>query len=120
MHSVVPGATTLCPAQPAADATCPPCLPPAQALLCANSAPTINDITAAELVPLVQRAGQQDSIIGAAVQEGRLLVQASGSKDPVIDLSQVSHYSLQMCSSIGGATCIGACIHGRSLHNGCW
>ena len=31
-----------------------------QVILAANEGPTINDITAAELVPLVQRAAQRD------------------------------------------------------------
>jgi type II pantothenate kinase len=59
-------------------------------LLVSNSAPTINDMTAEELVPLVERAGLGDGVIGAALAEGRLAVQASGSGDPVIDLAQVS------------------------------
>ncbi len=59
--------------------------------LVANHTPCINDVTAAELRPLLAGAAQLDALLASALQEGRLLVVDSGSADPVIDLSQVRH-----------------------------
>lgn len=60
-----------------------------QVVLAANNGPTINDITAAELAPLVESAAAVDSIIADAWASKQLLVINSGNDLPVIDLRQV-------------------------------
>ena len=61
-----------------------------EVVLAANEVPSINDITAEELRPLLQRAAQGDAVIGRAVAEGVLRCVSSGSADPIIHLGQVS------------------------------
>jgi type II pantothenate kinase len=58
-------------------------------VLAANNRPTINDITAGELQPLLAAAAADDATLGAAVASGRLAVVSSGSDMPVIDVSRV-------------------------------
>lgn len=58
-------------------------------VLAANSVPSINDITAAELHSILQAAAQQDQAIHRALQESCLSVVESGSDLPVIDLAKV-------------------------------
>jgi type II pantothenate kinase len=60
-----------------------------QVILAANNGPTINDITAAELAPLVAAAAKQDAVLGRAWSSGQLRVMNSGNDLPVIDLRQV-------------------------------
>ena len=60
-----------------------------QVVLTANSGPTINDITAAELQPLLSAAAKGDELLGASLASGQLRVMSSGNDMPVIDLSQV-------------------------------
>lgn len=60
-------------------------------ILAANEAPSINDITAAELAALLlPAAAAADVALGEAVAAGRLRVVSSGSGLPVIDLSALS------------------------------
>lgn len=69
---------------------------PAEVVLAANSFPSINDITAAELAPLLAAAAAADpSVLGPGVAEGRIRVVANGSDTPVIDLRRLSP---QLCA----------------------
>jgi type II pantothenate kinase len=54
--------------------------------LAANTQPALNDITAAELVPLLKSAAAIDPIFA----DPRLTVVASGNRAPLIDLTQLS------------------------------
>eukprot|EP00775_Hariotina_reticulata_P011600 gene11600-11744_t len=62
-----------------------------QVILAANNGPTINDITAAELAPLVQTAAGADDVLGKAWATRQLTVINSGSNLPVIDLHEAAH-----------------------------
>ena len=55
----------------------------------ANSLPSINDITAQELMSILKQAGELDKLISRSLQEGTLQVVESGNDLPVIDLSKV-------------------------------
>ena len=76
---------------------CPGVLPLARELLgrgtavvlAANSAPSINDITAPELCTVVRAAAELDGALGRSLSNGALHVVASGSDLPVIDLRRV-------------------------------
>lgn len=65
-------------------------------VLAANTHPTLNDTTAAELAPLLRRAAAENGcdpdaeLLPRAVASGRLRVVASGSGLPVGDLRRVS------------------------------
>ena len=59
-------------------------------VLAANSQPSINDITAPELVEAVQKAAEADAVIRRSLTEGTLTVVPSGNDLPVIDLRRVS------------------------------
>lgn len=63
---------------------------PLQVILAANAGATINDITAAELQPLLSAAGAGDELLGSALASGQLQVISSGNDMPVIDVSRVS------------------------------
>lgn len=58
-------------------------------MLAANNRPTINDITSAELTPLVESAAQVDTVIADAWSSKQLVVMNSGNDLPVIDLREV-------------------------------
>ncbi len=58
--------------------------------LAANTRPALNDITAAELGPLLERAAELDGPLASAVRDGRLRVLASGSTAPLIDLTRLA------------------------------
>lgn len=60
-----------------------------QVVLAANAGPTINDITAAELQPLLASAAEGDALLRQGLGSGQLKVLSSGNDMPVIDLSQV-------------------------------
>ena len=59
----------------------------ARVTLAANSKPTLNDVTAAELGPLLERVAALDAVFAVALAEGRLRVVASGGTQPLIDLT---------------------------------
>ncbi len=63
----------------------------ARVTLAANTGPALNDITAAELEPLLQRCAELDPALARAVAEGRLSVAASGGELPLLDLRQLPH-----------------------------
>jgi damage-control phosphatase, subfamily II, stand-alone protein len=62
----------------------------ARVTLAANSKPTLNDVTAAELGPLLQRVARLDAGFAAALAEGRLRAAASGGTQPLIDLTRLT------------------------------
>ena len=61
-----------------------------EVILAANEVPSINDITASELAPLVERVAAFDPVVREAIDGKRLRVVSSGSDLPVIDLSRTS------------------------------
>ncbi len=58
--------------------------------LAANSEPALNDVTAAELRPLVERAAALDATLAAGWHGGRLRVAATGNAAPLIDLTRLA------------------------------
>lgn len=61
-----------------------------QVILTANTTPSLNDITAAELTDLVDRIGEWDRVVGDAMRSGAMEVIASGNGAPLIDLRRIS------------------------------
>ncbi|EFJ49670.1 hypothetical protein VOLCADRAFT_80583 [Volvox carteri f. nagariensis] len=59
-------------------------------ILMANRGPTINDITARELEPLLLKTAALDAVLQGAISSGQLRVVCSGSDLPVIDLTKLS------------------------------
>ena len=59
-------------------------------VLTANSTASLNDITHAELVALIESIAAWDSIIGRARTDGALELIPSGNTSPLIDLTQCS------------------------------
>jgi type II pantothenate kinase len=62
----------------------------ARVTLAANSGPALNDITAAELTPLLERCAGLDGVLGEAHAAGRLCVVATGNAAPLIDLTRLT------------------------------
>lgn len=62
----------------------------AEVVLAANARPSLNDVTAAELPGLLERAAAADPRIAAARTQNRLRSADSGNDAPLIDLSAVS------------------------------
>ena len=64
-------------------------------VLAANEKPTINDVTADELLSLFTRVSSsprvEDQVLCSAVESGSLSVISTGSDLPIIDLSKLSH-----------------------------
>lgn len=58
-------------------------------VLAANSVPSINDVTAAELAEVAREAASLDKVLDRALAEGTLQVMPSGNDLPVIDLRRV-------------------------------
>ncbi len=61
-----------------------------QVTLAANSGPTLNDITAAELRRLFQQAADIDDRIGNLLAHQKIRIVGSGNATPLIDLSRLS------------------------------
>ncbi|KAJ2493698.1 hypothetical protein IWW37_000329 [Coemansia sp. RSA 2050] len=61
----------------------------ATVVLAANSRPALNDVTEGELKHIVGEAALVDASLAEALAEGRLLVCASGSADPCVDLRRL-------------------------------
>lgn len=61
-----------------------------EVILTANTEPSLNDITHAELVALLQEVCALDPVLARAWQGGRLICVASGNNAPLIDLRRVS------------------------------
>ncbi|MFG0253360.1 MAG: ARMT1-like domain-containing protein, partial [Phycisphaerales bacterium JB038] len=62
----------------------------AQVLLAANTTPALNDITFPELTMLLAEVADLDQVLGEAFLGERLVPVATGTGDPLIDLTQVS------------------------------
>ncbi|XP_053403677.1 4'-phosphopantetheine phosphatase-like [Mercenaria mercenaria] len=60
-------------------------------IICANSKPTLNDVTYQELVILVKRVAQICPLIGQAALKGQLVVMASGQGSPCLDLRLIDN-----------------------------
>ena len=60
-----------------------------QVIIAATEKPSINDITAAELRPLLARAAEPDALLYRSLAERTLRVVSSGNDLGVIDLSRV-------------------------------
>ncbi|KAK3589702.1 hypothetical protein CHS0354_015215 [Potamilus streckersoni] len=55
-------------------------------IICANTRPTLNDVTYKELTILVKRVADLSSDISSALMEGRLMIMESGQGSPCLDL----------------------------------
>ena len=62
----------------------------ARVTLAANSGPALNDITAAELAPLLERCADLDPALAVALADDKLRVVATGTRAPLLDLSKLS------------------------------
>lgn len=62
----------------------------ARVTLAANSEPALNDITAAELEPLLKRCADLDRVLGRALAENRLQLLPTGCSTPLIDLTRLT------------------------------
>jgi len=58
--------------------------------LAANSEPALNDVTAEELGPLLERAAALDATLAEGWRGGRLRVAATGNAAPLIDLTRLA------------------------------
>ncbi len=58
--------------------------------LAANSGPALNDVTAEELGPLLERAAALDATLAEGWRSGRLRVAATGNAAPLIDLTRLA------------------------------
>ncbi|KAI8904812.1 fumble-domain-containing protein [Gorgonomyces haynaldii] len=61
-----------------------------EVILAANTYPSVNDITAVELEPLLKSAAQFDHVLSDGLDHQKLHVVATGSGSPCLDLRQVS------------------------------
>jgi type II pantothenate kinase len=59
-------------------------------VLAPNFSPALNDITLAELGPLLDRLAAGDAVLARAMADGRLGTVDSGGDTPLLDLSRVS------------------------------
>lgn len=59
-------------------------------VMAANSAPSLNDVTAGEVDVLLDQAARLDPLLRGACDDGRLMVLPSGNWAPLIDLTMVS------------------------------
>jgi type II pantothenate kinase len=59
-------------------------------VLAANTSAALNDITLAELDPLLRRLAAGDALLASLINDRRLRTVASGGDTPLIDLSEVS------------------------------
>ncbi len=58
-------------------------------ILTANETPALNDITHAELIPLLDRIAAIDPLISQALKSGKLEMVSSGNGAPLIDLRRI-------------------------------
>ncbi|KAL4443034.1 hypothetical protein ABPG77_008525 [Micractinium sp. CCAP 211/92] len=84
----------------------------AAVIIAANSQPSINDITAAELDALLPQVCAADAVLCKAVSTRRLQVVPNGSGLPVIDLSKVSP---ELAEAAAGADLVVLEGMGRSI-----
>mmetsp|Transcript_6374 Transcript_6374/g.9897 ORF Transcript_6374/g.9897 Transcript_6374/m.9897 type:complete len:353 (-) Transcript_6374:782-1840(-) len=69
-------------------------------VLAANSAPSVNDITHAELVPLLNKIGEKVPELRSYLEQRTLTSVASGNTLPAIDLSKVSEECAKAASDV--------------------
>lgn len=86
----------------------------ARVTLAANSIAALNDITAEELVPLIDVVSAQDPIVAGAWRERRLQVRATGSRAPLLDLSRLDS---ELVDTIADADLIILHGMGRSIES---
>lgn len=87
----------------------------AAVILAANTVPSINDVTAAELSALLPRVAAVDPAVAGAVETGRLRVVASGSDLPVIDLRGLSDELVAEVADADLVVLEGSAWRGRGL-----
>ena len=82
--------------------------------LAANTTPSLNDVTHAELVEQLADVAGFDKVVGEALSDGRLAAVASGCATPLIDLSRVSP---QLAAAAADADLVVLEGMGRSLES---
>jgi type II pantothenate kinase len=82
-------------------------------ILAANSFPAVNDVTCEELVDIVNRVATVDPLVRDALDKGRLLVRATGSGSPCLDLSRLDDQLVSDCADVDLVVLegMGRCIH---------
>ncbi|KAJ1867199.1 hypothetical protein LPJ78_001144 [Coemansia sp. RSA 989] len=83
-------------------------------VLAANTRPALNDVTARELLQIVQRVGELDQTIQAAVDQGKLMVYGTGSSGPCLDLRKLD---AQLVSQAQDADLVVIVGMGRAIHS---
>nr|CAD7442257.1 unnamed protein product [Timema bartmani] len=58
-------------------------------ILCANSAPALNDVTHVELVGVLKQVAEICGVIRRGLEEGRLVTMETGQGGPCLDLSRL-------------------------------
>ena len=86
-------------------------------VLAANSAPSINDVTADELQGALKAAGEKDKVVARGVAEGTLRAAASGSGTCVIDLKSVT---AEVAREAAGADLVVLEGMGRGIETNLW
>ncbi|KAH8413048.1 hypothetical protein KR009_007741 [Drosophila setifemur] len=66
-------------------------------LLCANSEPSLNDVTSRELEALLDDCSRECEVLGQAWSSGRLLVYANGQTGPCLDMRTLPK---ELCEAI--------------------
>ncbi|XP_064615382.1 4'-phosphopantetheine phosphatase-like [Liolophura sinensis] len=89
-----------------------------QVILCANSRPTLNDVTFTELLILVKRVAAVSDVIRTALDQGHLKVMESGQGSPCLDLRLTDHELVQMMRR-QGTDLIVIVGMGRAVHTNC-
>ena len=67
-------------------------------VLSANSEPSLNDVTHAELVGLIQRVGGFDETVRKALENKQLRLVESGNWAPLMDLTKISPRLVEVCN----------------------
>ncbi|KAJ2771449.1 hypothetical protein IWQ57_002210, partial [Coemansia nantahalensis] len=86
----------------------------AAVVLAANSRPALNDVTERELADIVARAAQDDDALAAAWREGGLVVCATGSSGPCLDLRKLDERLVRLAR---GADLVAIVGMGRAIHS---
>lgn len=61
-------------------------------ILCANSGPSLNDVTFDELVDVVQKIAEKCSVIDAALRRDRLILKSSGQNGCCLNFLNIDEY----------------------------
>lgn len=67
-------------------------------LLCANSVPSLNDITEPELREVLRKCSEHCEIIRRAVDDHNLLVYGNGQEGPCLDMRSLNAGEQRNCS----------------------